>query len=73
MHRLTTLRHIFTDTRFYNELYASVPKEIIENADLRKPTLNKNNDHTSIIRKTRFRSSFNLIKEPIQKQLLPVI
>ena len=33
-------------------------KEIVENADLHKPVLNKNNDQTRIMRKIRLCSSF---------------
>ena len=37
---------------------ASFPKESVENADLSKTRIEQNNDHTRIMRKTKFRSSF---------------
>ena len=37
---------------------ASFPKESVENADLYKTRIKQNNDHTRIMRETKFRSSF---------------
>ena len=37
-------------------------KEFVENADLYKPALKKDDDHMRIIRKIQFRSSFKCTK-----------
>ena len=51
-----------------------IPKEVIENADLQKPGIKQNNDHTRIMRKYNFVAPLNefnfLILEELQSCIL---